>query len=64
MIKFSNLSIGDMFNVMIGRYLKISDTEAICVMRGIHEIGKIKPFSYDTEVIPLYCMLQEWGRTK
>jgi hypothetical protein len=60
MIKFSNLSIGDMFNIIIGRYVKISDNEAICVMSGIHEIGKIQSFSDDTEVLPLYCMLQEW----
>lgn len=51
---FCQLQIGDMFNTLSGRWVKISDTRAICVMDGVMEIGDSFKFLNDTPVIPLY----------
>jgi len=51
---FKDLQIGDMFNINSGRFVKISDSRAICVMSSIHSVGKVITFLNDTEVIVLY----------
>jgi len=54
-MKFSELSIGDMFNTKPARYVKVSDTEAMVVMSGIFEVGSKHNFeNYKSDVIVLY----------
>lgn len=55
MITFKELSIGDMFNTMSGRWVKISDTEAICVMSSLFDIGSAKVFRSEwSDMVILY----------
>lgn len=51
---FGELILGDMFNTTVGRYVKVSPTEAICVLSTMLPIGKICPIRDDMEVILLY----------
>lgn len=39
-MRFDKLNIGAMFNTAIGRWVKISDTDAIYVMGSVQEIGE------------------------
>lgn len=60
MYTFGELSIGDMFNTISARWVKIDDSRAICVMSSIHKIGDIKDFNQSDEVILLWsCVLRE-----
>jgi hypothetical protein len=59
MYKFEDLMIGDMFNTMSGRWVKISTYNAICVMSSMWEIGHIVNSSYfeNSTIILLYSSL-------
>ncbi len=56
---FVDLLLGDMFNTKEARWVKISPTEAICVLSTIHRVGHIKGFPGEQTVILLYSSL--WG---
>lgn len=51
-MSFRKLNIGAMFNTAIGRWVKISDKDAIYVMGSVQEIG-------DKFMIPqdMYCIV-------
>ena len=55
---FGAILIGDMFNTMTARWVKTSDTEAICVMSGMILLGEITEFKPDTQIVLLWsCIL-------
>ncbi len=59
MWKFSDLLIGDMFNTLPARWVKISPTQAICVMSGAIQLGSIRTIPDETEIILLWsCLLK------
>lgn len=47
MCTFGDLCLGDMFNTLSARWVKISETEAICVMSAIVTIGYVTKFLPD-----------------
>lgn len=53
-MRFGDLYIGDMFNTMVGRYVKTSETEAICVMSAIDKLGQICTFNDSTNIVVLW----------
>lgn len=57
MFKFEDLCIGDMFNTLTARWVKISETEAICVMSATVRIGNITSFPSDFNVLVLYSAI-------
>jgi hypothetical protein len=59
MYKFEDLIIGDMFNTMSGRWVKIDVDKAICVMSSIHNIGQIVTSNFFSRsmVIVLYSSM-------
>lgn len=57
MFKFEDLCIGDMFNTLAARWVKISETEAICVMSATVRIGNITSFPSDFNVLVLYSAI-------
>lgn len=59
MYEFQNLTIGDMFNDKVARWVKTSLNEAICVMSAIVITGTIKKFQPDHTVVLLWsCCLK------
>lgn len=53
-MKFSDIVEGDMFNTMAARWVKTSETQAICVWSALIPLGAIEEFSPDAQVIVLY----------
>lgn len=51
---FDQILLGDMFNTKAARWVKTSTKEAICVMSACFELGIIKKFNPEEEVILLY----------
>lgn len=41
---FGDLCIGDLFNTKAARWVKTSESEAICVMSALIPVGRISPF--------------------
>lgn len=50
---FEQLRIGDVFNTKVARWVKVSSTEAKCVMSGVLPLGYVQSFRNDEEVILL-----------
>ncbi len=59
MFKFETLDIGDVFNTLSGRWSKTSENRAVCIMSGVHEVGRFFDFNSDQSVIPLYSSSRE-----
>jgi len=59
MYKFEDLMIGDMFNTMSGRWVKVSPNEAICVMSSMYNVGQLVHWSFleNSTIILLYSSL-------
>jgi len=59
MYKFEDLMIGDMFNVVSGRWVKISQDMAICVMSCLYYPGKLaeSDFFKNCNIILLYSSI-------
>lgn len=53
-MRFDQLDWGDLFNTKTARWVKVSDTEAICVMSGVHPIGEVSVIPADFDVIVLW----------
>ena len=52
---FKDFSFGDMFNTKAARWVKISETRAICVMSSLVEIGSVEVFGSERDdLIPLF----------
>lgn len=51
---FGQLTFGDMFNTKSGRFVKLSDQRAICVLSAIHQVGALFDFEATDEVVVLY----------
>ena len=52
---FEKLSVGDMFNTKIGRFVKFNGSQALCVMKNkSFIIGMLYLFHDDEETVPLY----------
>lgn len=58
---FGELEIGDLFNTKPARWVKISTTEAICVMGASVEIGDVCKFPEDYNVIVLWSSNPKFG---
>lgn len=59
MYHFSQLCIGDMFNTKPARWVKVSETEAICVLSGVFPLGTIREFTDEQSIILLWsCVLK------
>lgn len=54
-VTFGELAVGDMFNVAIGRFVKVNEGAAISVMRSAARIGAECMFHAGDSVIPLYA---------
>lgn len=54
MMKFSQIEIGDLFNTNLSRWVKTSDTEAICVWEGTFKLGEIHHFNDESEIVILW----------
>lgn len=54
---FGRICIGDMFNTKAARWVKTSETEAICVMSAVHKLGSIHPFSADADIVLLWSAI-------
>ena len=52
-MRFKFLKIGAIFNTIIGRWVKISDTEAVYIMGSLREIGAIEDIPYDLQTIDM-----------
>lgn len=57
MYTFGDLCLGDMFNTLPSRLVKISETEAICVMSTVITIGYVTEFLPDFTVLVLYSSI-------
>ena len=62
MHKFEDLIIGDMFNTMSGRWVKIFDNKAICVLSGMYKTGYIADaeFFKNSSIIVLFSSDPAW----
>lgn len=54
---FGQILIGDMFNTKVARWVKTSETHAICVMSGVFDIGIFKQFSQQESIVLLWSSL-------
>jgi len=59
MHKFEDLIIGDMFNTMSGRWVKVDFNKAICVMSSMYRLGYIvdSEFFSNSTIVLLYSSL-------
>lgn len=57
-MNFGDIVEGDMFNTMAARWVKTSETQAICVWSALVSLGEIHEFSPDTAVIVLFSANQ------
>ena len=53
-MEFGKICIGDMFNTKVARWVKTSETEAICVMSSIFSIGYIHSFGTKEPIVLLW----------
>lgn len=51
---FGDLCLGDLFNTKAARWVKTSETEAICVMSALIGLGQIVPFDLARDVVLLW----------
>lgn len=54
MYTFGQLRVGDMFNTKPTRWVKTTDSYAVCVMSAIHLVGQQFAFKLSEEVIVLW----------
>lgn len=59
MYTFQEICVGDLFNTKAARWVKVSDTDAICVMSAVHPLGEIRSFNSDMDIVLLWsCVLR------
>ena len=54
MFRFEQLCIGDMFKTIIARWVKTSDSDAICVFSCVAVVGEKINFNPKREVVLLW----------
>lgn len=61
MYTFKQLHPGDMFNTMIGRWVKIDNQNAIYVIGALRDIGSIEAINDNLSVVVLFSpILRIW----
>lgn len=53
-MKFRDLAIGDMFNTLAARWVKIDKKRAIVVMSGVFAVGDVDTISPGRDVVVLW----------
>lgn len=53
-MKFHELAIGDMFNTLEARYVKVDDEQAVCVMSGVLTVGEFYVINKSRNLVVLW----------